>query len=186
MAAHLRRCMRLQLRRVPLEAVAAAKERLDAGMIDVVRVRADTDLRRLSGFLHSRFRLSALGMEEPIVIESMGANAIEKMVKVLAAVWARSAREHEDATSASDQDCAFHCYVEPQRLPSPGLELYSGVQCILLPVKEPQSGHGANTDAFSWTVRCIRFEGIGPCTGLCTMDQANQTVGYGRRIRRQR
>lgn len=36
MAKHLRRSLRIQLRAVPLEAVAAAKERRDAGVIDVV------------------------------------------------------------------------------------------------------------------------------------------------------
>ena len=36
MAKHLRRSLRIQLRAVPLEAVAAAKERRDAGAIDVV------------------------------------------------------------------------------------------------------------------------------------------------------
>lgn len=64
------------------------------------------------------------------MIESMGSKAIEKMVKALAAAWQRSAREHETELP----ECAFHCYVEHQRVPSPGLELYSGVQCILLPV----------------------------------------------------
>lgn len=64
------------------------------------------------------------------MIESMGSKAIEKMVKALAAAWQRSAREHETELP----ECAFHCYVEHQRVPSPSLELYSGVQCILLPV----------------------------------------------------
>ena len=60
----------------------------------------------------------------------MGRRAIEKMVKALAAAWQRSAREHESELP----ECAFHCYVEHQRVPSPSMELYSGVQCILLPV----------------------------------------------------
>lgn len=64
MVSHLRRSLRIQLRAVPLHAVEAAKERRDAGVIDVVRVRADTDLRRLSGLVNSRFRLAALGLEE--------------------------------------------------------------------------------------------------------------------------
>jgi len=63
-------------------------------------------------------------------MESMGRKAIEKMVKALAAAWQRSAREHETELP----ECAFHCYVEHQLVPSPSLELYSGVQCILLPV----------------------------------------------------
>ena len=36
MVAHLRRCMRLHLRMVPLDVVVEAKERLRAGVIDVV------------------------------------------------------------------------------------------------------------------------------------------------------
>ena len=31
-----------------------------------VRVRADTDLRRLSGLVNSRFRLAALGLEDAL------------------------------------------------------------------------------------------------------------------------
>ena len=38
-----------------------------------------------------------------MVIESMGAETIGKMVKVLAAVWARSAREHEESDGPCDQ-----------------------------------------------------------------------------------
>ena len=63
-APHLRRSLRLQLRGVPLEAVARAVERRDQGHVDVVQVRGDTDLRRLSGLLHSRFRMAELGLEE--------------------------------------------------------------------------------------------------------------------------
>ena len=37
MVSHLRRSMRIQLRAVPLDAVEAAKERRDAGVIDVVQ-----------------------------------------------------------------------------------------------------------------------------------------------------
>eukprot|EP00438_Fugacium_kawagutii_P009765 Skav218786 [mRNA] locus=scaffold1140:13124:18327:- [translate_table: standard] len=78
MTAHLRRSMRIQLRAVPLDVVEAAKERRDAGAIDL----------------------------EPIVIESRGSKAIERMVKALAAAWQRSARQHETQLP----ECAFHCY----------------------------------------------------------------------------
>lgn len=61
---HLRRSLRLQLRAVPLEAVARAVERRDQGFVDVVQVRGDTDLRRLSGLIHSRFRMAELGLED--------------------------------------------------------------------------------------------------------------------------
>ncbi|CAJ1456242.1 unnamed protein product [Effrenium voratum] len=61
-SAHVRRSMRLQLREVSLDAVQQVRAKLAAEQIDVVRVRADTDLRRLSGLVHSRFQLSAIGL----------------------------------------------------------------------------------------------------------------------------
>eukprot|EP00439_Symbiodinium_sp_Y106_P074593 s348_g14.t1 len=133
-AVHLRRAMQLLLHAWDAAKVVVVRRKIAQEAPDVVSVRGDTDLRRLSGLVQSRFQQSCVGIEELVVVRSMGSQAIDKMVKALAAAWQRCARTHEGHL----REAGFHCYIEHQRTPSVGCQklVYSGVECTLLPGSE--------------------------------------------------
>ncbi|CAE7248029.1 unnamed protein product [Symbiodinium sp. CCMP2456] len=131
-AVHLRRAMQLLLHAWDAAKVVVVRRKIAQAAPDVVSVRGDTDLRRLSGLVQSRFQQSSVGIEELVVVRSMGSRAIDKMVKALAAAWQRCARTHEGHLS----EAGFHCYIEHQRTLSCQKLVYSGVECTLLPGSE--------------------------------------------------
>ncbi|CAE7306220.1 unnamed protein product [Symbiodinium natans] len=98
---HLRRLMQLLL-----HARDAAEVRRNLAETDVpdVSVRGETDLRRLSGLIESRFQQSSVGIGELVVVRCMGKEAIGKMVKALAAAWTRCSRVHEGHLSEAGRE----------------------------------------------------------------------------------
>ncbi|CAE7362006.1 unnamed protein product [Symbiodinium pilosum] len=75
---HLRRAMQLLMH--PWDAAVLQTETAHAAASDIVSVRGDTDLRRLSGLVESRFLQSSVGIGEVVVVRCMGNQAIDKMV----------------------------------------------------------------------------------------------------------
>ncbi|CAE8641992.1 unnamed protein product, partial [Polarella glacialis] len=139
--AHVRRSMQLQLRAVPLQnfSQAEASEAKDGDEVDIIRVAAATDLRRLSGLVVSRWEQAEAGLPTPIVLQAMGPKSINIMVRSLAAAWQKSARSHEGDL----QHAGFSCMPMHMEMAAgtdvsssdPGEEekkLYSGVKCILV------------------------------------------------------
>lgn len=123
----IRKCMELQLRLVhsPLKL-----SRLEQGDVDIIRVAAKTDLRRLGGMIYQRWCEYEEDSTSPMVtVQAMGPKSTSTMVRALALSWQKSARSHDGDVS----EAGFVCLVSHIQLPDDDKEnLYSPVQCELI------------------------------------------------------
>merc|ERR1711865_954885 len=64
--------------------------------IDVINVAARTDVRRLSGMVFARWSEGQeVSSSPPVLLQAMGPQCINTLVRALALTWQKSARSHE-------------------------------------------------------------------------------------------
>lgn len=118
----IRQCMQMHLRlvQIPLKLSRSSQAELD-----IIRVAAKTDLRRLGGLIHQRWCEYEEDSTLPMVtVQAVGPPSMSTMVRALAHSWQKSARAYEGDAS----EAGFACVVSRIQLPDDR----DAVQCELV------------------------------------------------------
>lgn len=122
-----RRTMQLHLRRVP------RTSRVPRDDEDVIRTSKSTDIVRLSGLISTRWANVEADVGEPdIIVQGMGPNSLNIMVRAFAMSWEKAARSYEGGFTEAAFSCLpSHIALEGDVSAQAGR--FSGVQCIVVP-----------------------------------------------------